>query len=84
MKKVTFLLLGTLMIAGGLLVSCQKKTPPCHPKEMGDCHPCKPVPPCHPKEMGDCHPCKPVPPSQPKKNGDCHPCKPDSGPCKRY
>ena len=56
MKKVTFLLLGTLMIAGGLLISCQKKAPPSHPS--------KPAPHSPPD--------KPVPPSQPENpSGPC-------------
>ncbi|MCB1116611.1 MAG: hypothetical protein KDK71_09090 [Chlamydiia bacterium] len=51
MKKITFLLLGALMIAGGLAVSCQKKSPckptaPAHCKPLPPEHPCSPSGPC--------------------------------------
>ena len=57
MKKLTFLCLGTLMVAGGLLVSCQKKE--CEPGR-GKCAPHhsetppKPTKPTKPPES----PCK--------------------------
>ncbi len=49
MKKITFLFLGTLMIAGGLLASCEKKEVQpergkCAPSNMDQ--PCKPCSPC--------------------------------------
>ncbi|WP_316357149.1 hypothetical protein [Candidatus Neptunichlamydia sp. REUL1] len=59
MKKITLLFLGTLIIAGGLLVSCEKKeaqpgrgkSAPCHmdqPKRSPPPphQPCKPCSPC--------------------------------------
>ncbi|MCP5506176.1 MAG: hypothetical protein H7A38_04770 [Chlamydiales bacterium] len=52
MKKAVFLLLGSMMIAGGLLVSCQKKEP-CKPAGQPTC---KPLPPKHP--CSPCGPCK--------------------------
>lgn len=65
MKKVTFLVLGTLMIASGLLVSCQKKGPPC-----------KPAPHCQPQKTSPSSPCQPKKPSpcQPEKK-PCGPCR---------
>lgn len=72
MKKITFLVLGTLMVAGGLLVSCQKKSPPCKPAPH--CHPHKPPPPCQPNKPSPCEPKKP------SSDQDENP----SGPCRKF
>ncbi|QVL56502.1 MAG: hypothetical protein KFB95_04720 [Simkaniaceae bacterium] len=63
MKKITFLFLGALMIAGGLLVSCEKKEAQ---PGRGKCAPCHMDQPKRP-------PPPPPPPQQPCK--PCGPCK---------
>ncbi|MCB1071886.1 MAG: hypothetical protein KDK96_02165 [Chlamydiia bacterium] len=76
MKKVTFLLLGTLMIASGLLVSCQKKGPPCKPAPH--CQPQTPPSPDQPQKTSPSSPC------QPKKPSPCQPEKKPCGPCRKF